>query len=153
MGPRVSEGRETAGWSRRTLQCCSQWKGDKRNFWVTAQSPPELSPPSSEPCAPFGCSICDCQGSLESWVTEHRPAHLSTGGQPQQSLHLTALVQLVKEIPEFLFGEVKGTEDYPESGSTSLDGERASPEGKSHKLQSDLSTVHGAVRSSFRLGS
>ncbi|XP_076422761.1 protein KRBA1 isoform X33 [Peromyscus maniculatus bairdii] len=52
----------------------------------------------------------------------------SQGGQPQQSLHLTALVQLVKEIPEFLFGEVKGTEDYPESGSTSLDGERASPE-------------------------
>ncbi|XP_052577130.1 protein KRBA1 isoform X5 [Peromyscus californicus insignis] len=50
------------------------------------------------------------------------------GGQPQQSLHLTALVQLVKEIPEFLFGEVKGTEDYSESGSTSLDGERASPE-------------------------
>ncbi|KAL1777737.1 KRBA1 isoform X1 [Sigmodon hispidus] len=54
--------------------------------------------------------------------------HGSQGGQPQQSLHLTALVQLVKEIPEFLFGEVKGTEDYSESGSTSLDGERASPE-------------------------
>ncbi|KAL6074768.1 hypothetical protein STEG23_019074, partial [Scotinomys teguina] len=54
--------------------------------------------------------------------------HGSRGGQPQQSLHLTALVQLVKEIPEFLFGEVKGTEDYSESGSTSLDGERASPE-------------------------
>jgi hypothetical protein len=43
-------------------------------------------------------------------------------------------VQLVKEIPEFLFGEVKGTEDYSESGSTSLDGEQTSPEGKSHKL-------------------
>nr|XP_042129109.1 protein KRBA1 isoform X13 [Peromyscus maniculatus bairdii] len=57
----------------------------------------------------------------------------SQGGQPQQSLHLTALVQLVKEIPEFLFGEVKGTEDYPESGSTSLDGERASPEGATDK--------------------
>ncbi|CAH7160799.1 Krba1 [Phodopus roborovskii] len=54
--------------------------------------------------------------------------HGSQGGQPQQSLHLTALVQLVKEIPEFLFGEVKGTEDYSESGSTSLDGEQASPE-------------------------
>ncbi|ERE66860.1 protein KRBA1 [Cricetulus griseus] len=54
--------------------------------------------------------------------------HGSQGGQPQQSLHLTALVQLVKEIPEFLFGEVKGTEDYSESGSASLDGEQASPE-------------------------
>ncbi|XP_063143027.1 protein KRBA1 isoform X12 [Rattus norvegicus] len=54
--------------------------------------------------------------------------HSSQGEQPQQSLHLTALVQLVKEIPEFLFGEVKGAEDYSESGSTSLDGEQASPE-------------------------
>ncbi|XP_057632240.1 protein KRBA1 isoform X1 [Chionomys nivalis] len=54
--------------------------------------------------------------------------HGSQGGQPQQSLHLTALVQLVKEIPEFLFGEVKGTEDYSESGSTSLEGDRATPE-------------------------
>ncbi|GAB1290781.1 Protein KRBA1 [Apodemus speciosus] len=54
--------------------------------------------------------------------------HSSQGEQPQQSLHLTALVQLVKEIPEFLFGEVKGAEDYSESGSTSLDGEQTSPE-------------------------
>ncbi|XP_070472806.1 protein KRBA1 isoform X18 [Equus przewalskii] len=46
-----------------------------------------------------------------------------SGGTPQHSLHLTALVQLVKEIPEFLFGEVS-----PESGGASLDGERASPE-------------------------
>ncbi|XP_010617464.1 protein KRBA1 isoform X7 [Fukomys damarensis] len=50
------------------------------------------------------------------------------GGQPQHSLHLTALVQLVKEIPEFLFGEIKGTEDSPESGTASLDGDRASLE-------------------------
>ncbi|XP_021572193.1 protein KRBA1 isoform X2 [Carlito syrichta] len=52
------------------------------------------------------------------------------GGQPGHSLHLTALVQLVKEIPEFLFGEVKGIVDSPksESGEASLDGERASPE-------------------------
>ncbi|XP_016813865.3 protein KRBA1 isoform X12 [Pan troglodytes] len=52
------------------------------------------------------------------------------GGQPRHSLHLTALVQLVKEIPEFLFGEVKGAMDSPESESrgASLDGERASPE-------------------------
>lgn len=48
------------------------------------------------------------------------------GGAPQHSLHLTALVQLVKEIPGFLFGEVG-----PENGGASLDGERASPEGKS----------------------
>ncbi|KAM8813075.1 protein KRBA1 isoform 2-T2 [Rhynchonycteris naso] len=45
------------------------------------------------------------------------------GDAPQHSLHLTALVQLVKEIPGFLFGEVD-----PESGGASLDGERASPE-------------------------
>ncbi|XP_048642691.1 protein KRBA1 isoform X6 [Marmota marmota marmota] len=50
------------------------------------------------------------------------------GRQPRHSLHLTALVQLVKGIPEFLFREVKGTEDSPESRGTSLDGERASPE-------------------------
>ncbi|XP_048196379.1 protein KRBA1 [Perognathus longimembris pacificus] len=49
------------------------------------------------------------------------------GGQPQHSLHLTALVQLVKEIPEFLFREVRGPEDGPESRGASLDGERASP--------------------------
>ncbi|KAK2507919.1 hypothetical protein MC885_019193 [Smutsia gigantea] len=41
------------------------------------------------------------------------------GGAPQPSLHLTALVQLVKEIPEFLFGEVS---------PVSPDGERVSPE-------------------------
>ncbi|XP_073917151.1 protein KRBA1 isoform X2 [Castor canadensis] len=52
--------------------------------------------------------------------------HLS-GGQPLYSLHLTALVQLVKDIPKFLFGEVKGTDDSPESGGASLDGERVSP--------------------------
>uniref|UniRef100_A0A2K6ETH7 KRAB-A domain containing 1 n=1 Tax=Propithecus coquereli TaxID=379532 RepID=A0A2K6ETH7_PROCO len=50
------------------------------------------------------------------------------GGQPRHSLHLTALVQLVKEIPEFLFGEVRGAMNSPESGGASLDGERASPE-------------------------
>ncbi|XP_052029592.1 protein KRBA1 isoform X3 [Apodemus sylvaticus] len=54
--------------------------------------------------------------------------HSSQGEQPQQSLHLTALVQLVKEIPEFLFGEVKSAEDCSDSGSTGLDGEQTSPE-------------------------
>ncbi|XP_058579888.1 protein KRBA1 isoform X2 [Neofelis nebulosa] len=47
------------------------------------------------------------------------------GGAPPHSLHLTALVQLVKEIPEFLFGEVN---PESESGGAGLDGERASPE-------------------------
>lgn len=51
---------------------------------------------------------------------------LPAGGAPQPSLHLTALVQLVKEIPGFLFGEVG-----PESRGASLDGEEPSPEGKS----------------------
>jgi hypothetical protein len=37
----------------------------------------------------------------------------------------------VKDIPKFLFGEVKGTDDSPESGGASLDGERVSPKGKS----------------------
>ncbi|XP_051692951.2 protein KRBA1 isoform X10 [Oryctolagus cuniculus] len=50
------------------------------------------------------------------------------GGKPQHSLHLTALVQLVKEIPEFLFREVKGTVDSPESRGASLDGDGASSE-------------------------
>ncbi|KAG8508986.1 Protein KRBA1, partial [Galemys pyrenaicus] len=45
------------------------------------------------------------------------------GGAPQHSLHLSALVQLVREIPEFLFGGVS-----PESGGGGLDGERASPQ-------------------------
>lgn len=57
------------------------------------------------------------------------------GGAPPHSLHLTALVQLVREIPEFLFGEV-----IPESESgsvaVSLDGERGSPEGKSDDVSS-----------------
>ncbi|XP_039109844.1 protein KRBA1 isoform X2 [Hyaena hyaena] len=46
------------------------------------------------------------------------------GGAPPHSLHLTALVQLVKEIPEFLFGEIS---PESESGGVGLDGERASP--------------------------
>ncbi|XP_058537396.1 protein KRBA1 isoform X3 [Ochotona princeps] len=51
------------------------------------------------------------------------------GTQPQHSLHLSALVQLVKEIPEFLFREAKGgTVDSPESRAAGLDGDRASPE-------------------------
>lgn len=81
---------------------------------------------------------------------------LSAGGQPRHSLHLTALVQLVKEIPEFLFGEVKGSMDSPESESrgASLDGERASPEGKSDSRASarsllctphDGAQVHGTA--------
>ncbi|XP_030881315.1 protein KRBA1 isoform X1 [Leptonychotes weddellii] len=49
------------------------------------------------------------------------------GGAPPHSLHLTALVQLVKEIPEFLFGEVS-PESESGSGAVSLDGERGSPE-------------------------
>uniref|UniRef100_A0A671EET2 KRAB-A domain containing 1 n=1 Tax=Rhinolophus ferrumequinum TaxID=59479 RepID=A0A671EET2_RHIFE len=51
------------------------------------------------------------------------PREGAPGGAPQHSLHLTALVQLVKEIPGFLFGEVS-----PESRGASLDGERVSPE-------------------------
>ncbi|XP_019510898.1 PREDICTED: protein KRBA1 [Hipposideros armiger] len=51
------------------------------------------------------------------------PREGAPGGAPQHSLHLTALVQLVKEIPGFLFGEVR-----PESRGASLDGEWVSPE-------------------------
>lgn len=52
---------------------------------------------------------------------------LLAGGAPQHSLHLSALVQLVQEIPEFLFGE-----GSPESsGGASLDGVAASPQGES----------------------
>uniref|UniRef100_A0A8C3W8S4 KRAB-A domain containing 1 n=1 Tax=Catagonus wagneri TaxID=51154 RepID=A0A8C3W8S4_9CETA len=50
------------------------------------------------------------------------PCGLSAGGSPQHSLHLTALVQLVKEIPDFLFREAS-----PESGGAGLDGEGAGP--------------------------
>ncbi|XP_004408931.1 PREDICTED: protein KRBA1 [Odobenus rosmarus divergens] len=49
------------------------------------------------------------------------------GGTPPHSLHLTALVQLVKEIPEFLFGEVS-PESESGSGAVSPDGEQGSPE-------------------------
>lgn len=48
------------------------------------------------------------------------------GGAPQHSLHLSALVQLVKEIPGFLFGEIG-----PENGRAGLDGEQVNPEGES----------------------
>ncbi|XP_053527928.1 protein KRBA1 isoform X2 [Artibeus jamaicensis] len=51
------------------------------------------------------------------------PGGGALGGAPQHSLHLTALVQLVKEIPGFLFGEVGS-----ESGGASPDGERPGPE-------------------------
>lgn len=95
--------------------------------------PHELSLPFSGPFAPWGCSICGRVPRGARWLSTGLT--LSTGGQSQQSLHLTALVQLVKEIPEFLFGEVKGAEDYSESGSTSLEGDRATPEGKSRKRQ------------------
>ncbi|XP_062048798.1 protein KRBA1 isoform X15 [Lepus europaeus] len=59
------------------------------------------------------------------------------GGKPQHSLHLTALVQLVKEIPEFLFREVKGTVDSPESRGASLDGDGASSEVKTEAASGD----------------
>ncbi|XP_036614983.1 protein KRBA1 isoform X1 [Trichosurus vulpecula] len=55
----------------------------------------------------------------------------SSGGagevsQHQGSLHLNALVRLVKEIPEFLFGETKAmdTPDTPESKESGSEGER-----------------------------
>ncbi|KAM9651444.1 protein KRBA1 [Trichechus inunguis] len=48
------------------------------------------------------------------------------GGLPTCRLPLSALVQLVKEIPEFLFREVPGT-DSPKSGRASVDAARASP--------------------------
>lgn len=52
---------------------------------------------------------------------------LLAGGTPQHSLHLSALVQLVQEIPEFLFGE-----GSPESsGGASLDGVAVSSQGES----------------------
>jgi len=52
---------------------------------------------------------------------------LLAGGAPQHSLHLSALVQLVQEIPEFLFGE-----GSPESsGGASLDGVAVSSQGES----------------------
>lgn len=52
---------------------------------------------------------------------------LLAGGAPQHSLHLSALVQLVQEIPEFLFRE-----GSPESsGGASLDGVAVSSQGES----------------------
>ncbi|KAI4543338.1 hypothetical protein MG293_006132 [Ovis ammon polii] len=55
------------------------------------------------------------------------------GGAPQHSLHLSALVQLVQEIPEFLFGE-----GSPESsGGASLDGVAASPQVKTEAASGD----------------
>lgn len=64
--------------------------------------------------------------SMSAELMRGVPCGLLAGGAPQHSLHLSALVQLVKEIPEFLFGEVS-----PESGGASMDGEGASPEGES----------------------
>uniref|UniRef100_H0WT65 KRAB-A domain containing 1 n=1 Tax=Otolemur garnettii TaxID=30611 RepID=H0WT65_OTOGA len=79
-----------------------------------------LSP--TEPAGASGLGGCTAEG------LEPAGGGGPQGGQPQHSLHLTALVQLVKEIPEFLFGEVRGAANSPESGGASLDGERASPE-------------------------
>ncbi|EPY88834.1 hypothetical protein CB1_000152012 [Camelus ferus] len=84
----------------------------------TAELPPLsafLSP--TEPGGPMEDGSC-------SGDRQERPRGGSPlSGAPQHSLHLTALVQLVKEIPEFLFGEVS-----PQSGGAGLDGEGASPE-------------------------
>ncbi|XP_004465225.1 protein KRBA1 isoform X5 [Dasypus novemcinctus] len=92
----------------------------RRSRGLGAGEPPKRTraKPASSSGKSSVCAYLSCQGHVET----------SDGGQPQQSLPLTALVQLVKEIPEFLFGEVKGTADSPESGGASLDGERASPE-------------------------
>ncbi|XP_068939158.1 protein KRBA1 [Petaurus breviceps papuanus] len=51
-------------------------------------------------------------------------------GQHQGSLHLNALVRLVKEIPEFLFGETKAIDapETPESKESGSEGERLSLE-------------------------
>ncbi|XP_027622467.1 protein KRBA1 [Tupaia chinensis] len=53
------------------------------------------------------------------------------GAQPRHSLHLSALVRLVREIPEFLFRDTGDMVDSPDSdsGGASLDRERASPKG------------------------
>ncbi|XP_054420470.1 protein KRBA1 [Pteronotus mesoamericanus] len=64
-------------------------------------------------------------GGARSKAGEGQPplgCGLSAGGAPQHSLHLTALVQLVKEIPGFLFGEVG-----PEGGGAGPEGERPGP--------------------------
>nr|KAF6319652.1 KRAB-A domain containing 1 [Myotis myotis] len=61
--------------------------------------------------------------SSKAGEEQEPPKGGAVGGAPQHSLHLTALVQLVKEIPGFLFGEIG-----PESGRAGLDGEQANPE-------------------------
>ncbi|KAB1276559.1 Protein KRBA1, partial [Camelus dromedarius] len=92
----------------------------------TAELPPLsafLSP--TEPGGPMEDGSC-------SGDRQERPRGGSPlSGAPQHSLHLTALVQLVKEIPEFLFGEVS-----PQSGGAGLDGEGASPEETADKPRS-----------------
>ncbi|XP_074171265.1 protein KRBA1 isoform X4 [Rhinolophus sinicus] len=71
------------------------------------------------------------------------PREGAPGGAPQHSLHLTALVQLVKEIPGFLFGEVS-----PESRGASLDGERVSPEVAHDKDGPGLDSIRGVLPAS-----
>uniref|UniRef100_A0A8C0WVV5 Protein KRBA1 n=1 Tax=Castor canadensis TaxID=51338 RepID=A0A8C0WVV5_CASCN len=110
-----------------------------------------LSP--AEPGGATGGESCANEGQEPSVGGPQHRVHCgpSAGGQPLYSLHLTALVQLVKDIPKFLFGEVKGTDDSPESGGASLDGERVSPKGKSDSgaapaaHTSSLSSATGTV--------
>ncbi|KAM5205711.1 protein KRBA1 isoform 8-T9 [Hipposideros larvatus] len=71
------------------------------------------------------------------------PREGAPGGAPQHSLHLTALVQLVKEIPGFLFGGVR-----PESRGASLDGEWVSPEVEHDKEGPGLDNIRGVLPAS-----
>ncbi|XP_074125644.1 LOW QUALITY PROTEIN: protein KRBA1 [Sminthopsis crassicaudata] len=75
----------------------------------------------TEPHEDMGDSSCS-DGEWE------RPGGALQVGQQQGSLHLNALVRLVKEIPEFLFGETKAMEtpETPESKESGSEGEKLS---------------------------
>ncbi|XP_028933401.1 protein KRBA1 isoform X3 [Ornithorhynchus anatinus] len=67
------------------------------------------------------------KGCLGPRVAERRGEDCGATGEWQGSLHLSALVRLVKTIPEFLFGETKAPTETAERGPAGAEHEEGSP--------------------------
>uniref|UniRef100_A0A452SD48 KRAB-A domain containing 1 n=1 Tax=Ursus americanus TaxID=9643 RepID=A0A452SD48_URSAM len=114
------------------MRDCGGW----RPASIPRGCPSLFSFPGTDELLPLSAflSPTEAGGAMEGRSSAGEGQEPSRGGGPPgepvgegHSLHLTALVQLVREIPEFLFGEV-GPESESGSAAVSLDGERGSPE-------------------------
>lgn len=87
--------------------------------WDLGQVEEDGSPPGTQEGRKF-----PGVGQIQQWMGHHvglpMTFPMSHAGEPQGSLHLSALMKLVKEIPEFLFGTSKAPA-YPAEASGSSD--------------------------------